>query len=106
MAGGGCHQKRFQCSIDPSDQEILYLRTLQGHSGRNPIDLALQDNVIIPKNFFEYIDHIGCATSLHSIANSGLIAGGQNLSKERHSVLYGCESHGQGSQRSVRMSLI
>ena len=45
----------------PSEQEILHLRALQGHSGRNPIDPTLQDNVLIPNNFFEYIYHIGCA---------------------------------------------
>ena len=39
------------------------------HSGRNPIDPSLQDNVLIPNNFFEYIYHIGCAINLHSITN-------------------------------------
>ena len=74
MAGGGGNNKRFQYCTDPSGQEILYLRALQGHSGRNPIDPSLQDNVLIPNNFFEYIYHIGCAVNLHSITNSGLIA--------------------------------
>ena len=82
MAGGGGNKKRFQCCTDPSGQEILLLRALQGHSGRNPIDPTLQDNVLIPNNFFEYIHHSGCAVSLHSITNSGLIAGGQNSSRE------------------------
>ena len=86
MAGGGGNKKRFQYCTDPSGQEILYLRTLQGHSGRNPIDPSLQDNVLIPNNFFEYIYHIGCAINLHSITNSGLIPGGQNSSKERQTV--------------------
>ena len=31
MAGGGGHKKRFQYCTDPSGQEILYLRALQGH---------------------------------------------------------------------------
>ena len=44
MAGGGGNKKRFQYCADPSGQEILYLRALQGHSGRNPIDPSLQDN--------------------------------------------------------------
>ena len=48
---------------------------LQGHSGRNLIDLSLPDNVLIPYDFFEYIYHIGCAIKLHSIVNSGLIPG-------------------------------
>ena len=75
-------------STDPSGQEILYLRALQGHSGRNPIEPTLQDNVSIPNNFFEYIYHIGCAVSLHSITNSGLIAGGQNSSREWQMVFF------------------
>ena len=55
MAGGGGNKKRFQYCTDPSRQEILYLRALQGRSGRNLIDPSLQDNVIIQSNFFQYI---------------------------------------------------
>ena len=54
MVGGGGHKKRFQCCTDPSG-EILYLRALQGHSGRNSIEPELQDNVLIPNKFFDYI---------------------------------------------------
>ena len=71
-AGGGCNKKRFQYCADPSRQEILYLRTLQGHSRRNTIDPSLQDNVSIPDNFFEYIYHVGCAINLRYITNSAL----------------------------------
>ena len=46
MAGGGGNKKRFQYCTDPSGQEFLYLRALQGHSGRNPIDSSLQENVL------------------------------------------------------------
>ena len=88
MAGGGGNKKRFQYCIDPSGQDILYLRALQGHSGRNTIDPTLQVNVLIPNNFFEYIYHVGCAVSSHSITNSGLIAGGQNSSRERQTVFF------------------
>ena len=87
MAGSGGNKKRFQYCSDPTGQEILYLRALQGHSGRNPIDPSLQDNELIPNDFFEYIYHIGCAINLHSITNSGLIQGGQNLSK-RQTVIF------------------
>ena len=59
----------------------MYLRALQGHSGRNLIDPTLQDNVIIQSNFFQYIYHVGCAFNLHSIISSGLILGGQNFGK-------------------------
>ena len=61
----------------------MYLRDLQGHSGRNLIDPSLQDNVILQINFFQYIYHVGCAINLHSIINSGLILGGQNLSNRQ-----------------------
>ena len=50
MAKGEGNKKRVQYT-DPSGQEILYLRALQGHSGRNPIDPTLQDNVLIQKQF-------------------------------------------------------
>ena len=70
MAGDGGNKKIFQYCTDPSGQEILDLRALQGYSGRSIIDPSLQDNVLIPNNFFEYIYHIGCAINLHSIINS------------------------------------
>ena len=44
--------------------------------------------MLIPNNFFEYTCHIGCAVNLHSITNSGLIAGGQNLGRERQTVFF------------------
>ena len=88
MGGCGGNKKRLQYCTDPSGQEILYLRAFQGHSGRNPIDPSLQDNVLIPDNFFEYIYQIGCAINLHSITNSGLIPGGQKSSRERQTVLF------------------
>ena len=67
MAGGGGNKKKVQYCTDPLGQEILYLRALQGHSGRNPIDPTLQDIVLIPNNFFEYIYHIGCAVNLQTV---------------------------------------
>ena len=87
MAGGGGQKKIFQYCSDPSG-EILYLRALQGHSGRNPIDPSLQDNVLIPNNFFECIYHIGCAINLHTITYSGLIPGGQDIGRERQTVFF------------------
>ena len=83
MTKGGGNEKRFQHCTDPSGQEVLYLRDLQGRSGSNPIDPSLQDYVLIPNDFFEYICHIGCAINLHFIMNSGFIPGGQILSKRQ-----------------------
>ena len=82
MARGGGNKKIFQYCTDSSG-EILYLRALQGHSGRNLIDPSLQNNFVILDGFFKYIYHVGCAINLHSIINSGLIPGGQILSKRQ-----------------------
>ena len=68
LAGRGRYKKRFQYCTDASGT-IVYFRALQGHLGRNLMDLSLQDNVIIQSNFFQYIYHVGCAISLHSIIN-------------------------------------
>ena len=87
MARGGRNKKRCQYCIDSSG-EILYLRALQGHSGRNPIDPSLQDNVLIPDGFFEHIYHVGSSHDLHSILQSGLIPGGKNVKKGRHAVFF------------------
>ena len=82
MAAGGGAKRRFQYCTDESGI-IVYLRALQGHSGRNLIDPSLQDNVIIQSGFFQHVCHIGCAFNLHSIINDGLIPGGQNSSKRQ-----------------------
>ena len=82
MAGGGGNKKIYQYCTDSSGA-ILYLRALQGRSGRNLIYLSLQDNVIFLDGFFKYIYHVGCAIILHSIISSGLIPGGQNLSNRQ-----------------------
>ena len=82
MTAGGGAKRRYQYCIDISGT-IIYLRALQGHSGRNLIDPSLQDNVIIQCGFFQHICHIGCAFNPNSIINNGLILGGQNSSKRQ-----------------------
>ena len=83
MAKGGGNKKIFQYCTD-SSEETFYLRSLQGHSGRNLIDPSLQDNVLIPDDFFKCIYHVGCAINL---------PGGQNLSKRQTVfILSACES--------------
>ena len=79
LAAGGRAKRRFQYCTDSSGI-VVYLRAHPGHSGRNLIDPSLQDNVVIPNNFFHHIYHVGCAFNLHSIVNSGLIPGGQSSS--------------------------
>ena len=60
LAAGGGAKMRYQYCTDVSGT-IIYFRALQGHSGRNLIDLLLQDNVVIQRGTFHHIYHIGCA---------------------------------------------
>ena len=81
MTRVGGNKKKSQYCTDSSGA-ILYLRALQGNSGRNLIDPTLHDNVIIPDEYFKYICHVWWAINLHSINNSGL-PGGQISSKKQ-----------------------
>ena len=82
LAAGGGSKRRYQC-CSANSGTIIYLRALQGHSGRNLIDPSLQDNVVIQSGFFQHIYHIGCAFNLHSVINNGLMPGGQNSNKRQ-----------------------
>ena len=86
LAAGGGSKRRYQYCSDYLGS-IIYLRALQGHSGCNLIDLTLQDNVLIGPGIFPYIYHVGGNFNLYSIISTGLIPGGQNLSR-RQSVFF------------------
>ena len=61
-------RKDFNTVLIHQDEEFCTSELFKViHSGRNLIDPSLQDNVLIPNDFFEYIYHIGCAINLHSI---------------------------------------
>ena len=90
-------QETNQYCTDPSGQEILYLRSLQGHLGRNLIDPSLQDNVLIPSDFFEYIYHIGCAINLHSIVNFRIDSERTKIEQKTDGILHVCGSNEQGT---------
>ena len=47
-------------------KQFLCLRAIQGHSGDNAIDPELQENILLPKRFTEYIYHVGNANELNS----------------------------------------
>ena len=68
----GGHKKRFQYSVDPHVDAVLHLRAIQGHSGGNPIDPSLQDNVMVSNDSLKYIYHVENSHDLHSIISSGL----------------------------------
>ena len=74
------NKNRFQFCTDRQDKKFFTFEFFK----------VIQDanNVLIPNNLFECIYHIGCAFNLHSIMNSGLIAGGQNSSRDRQTVFF------------------
>ena len=75
--------------LDPhSSDRFLYFRAIQGHSGGTRVDPLLQDSVLLPDDFAEYIYHIGNDFEMHSIIKSGLIPGGKSLRRDKQSVFF------------------
>ena len=75
----GGQKNRFQYCLNQNyPHQFLYFRAIQGHSG-STINLALQDNVLLPEGFTECIYHVRNGKELRSIVNHGLIPGGASL---------------------------
>ena len=104
LAAGGGAKRRYQYCTDISGT-IVYLRALQGHSGRNLIDPSLQDNVTIQSGVFQHIYHIGCAFNLYSIINNRLIPGGQSPSKRQTVFFLPNDPRDKGHQDPVEIDL-
>ena len=91
--------KREPWCLKPDDPDrLLYFRAIQGHSGKSysgnaPIDPALQDNVLLPKDFTKYVYHIGSGKELKSTVNNGLIPGGFSNKMGRQAVF--CRAQGR-----------
>ena len=83
----GRDKNRFQYCLNP-DGFIHYMRAIQGHSGGNKADPSLLDNVAMPYNCSEYIDHVGSSLYLHYIFQSGLISGGKDTKEGRQTVFF------------------
>ena len=89
LAKGRGAKKIFQCCVNPNfSHQFLYLRAIQGHSGDDAVDPALQDSVLLPKGFTEYIYHVGNANELNSIIRNCLIPGGKSLKRGRQAVFF------------------
>ena len=78
-----------------SSNLLLYLQAIQGYSGDTAIDPALQDNVLLPKGFTEYIYHVGNANELNSIVRNGLIPGEKSLKRKASGILHYSEPDGR-----------
>ena len=89
LAQGGGKKKRFQYCLNPSSSnKFMYFRAIQGHSGENFVDPLLQDDMLLPADFAEYIYHIGNSYEMHSMIQSGLIPGGKSNRRDRQSVFF------------------
>ena len=94
MAKGGGNKKIFEYCTDPSGQEILFLRALQGHPGRNLVDILLQDNVLIPNDFFEYfLSHRMCNQFSHR--EFRIDTGRSKFEQTTDGILHVCRSNEQ-----------
>ena len=93
LAKGGGLTKSFQYCVDASSADtILYFRAIQGDSGGNQINPALQDNVLLPSDFAEHIYHVVESHDTHSVIQPSLIPGGKNVKeRKRCGVLCGRE---------------
>ena len=89
VAKRGGNRKRFQYCTDLSG-DILYLRAFSSRSFRTQFlwsfvtGQCIDSGTVSSSTFY----HVGCAINLHSITNSGLIAGGQNSSRVRQTVFF------------------
>ena len=50
--------------------------------------MLLQDNVLLPKGFTEYINHVGNKAELNSTIGNGLILGLKSLKTGRQAVFF------------------
>ena len=74
-------------------EKLLYLRAIQGHSGKAHsasarINPALQDNVLLPKDFTKYVNHVGNGKEWRSTVRNGLVPGGFSTETGRHAVFF------------------
>ena len=100
-AGGGGAKRRYQYCTDISET-IVYLRALQGHSGRNLIDPSLQDNVIIQSGFFQhFLPHWMCFLSSF-YHQQWIDTWRSEFKQETDSILFACWSQRQRASRSCK----
>ena len=89
LAKGEGQKKRIQYCLNPNSSEhFVHFGAIQEHSGGTLVDPTFQNNVLLPDDFAEYIYHVGNAHDMHFIIQCGLIPGGKNLKRDRHSVFF------------------
>ena len=82
-------RRRTEEEVSPHySKHFLYFRTIHGHFEGALVDPTLQDNVLLPDDFAEFIYHIGNTHDMHSIIQGGLIPGGKSLKRDRQSLFF------------------
>ena len=76
-----------------NQKKLLYLRAIQGHSGKvhsgnAGVNPTLQDNVLLPNDFTKYVCHVGHGKELKSIVRNGLVPGGFSTKTSRYVVFF------------------
>ena len=83
----GNHKTRFEICKN-ADDELGYIRAIQGHSGGMVIQPELMNYVLIPCKWKQVIYHMGCARDRYSIAEAGLVAGGEENEGGRQTIFF------------------
>ena len=88
LSKGGGQKKRFQYCLEPDNPgSLMYLRSIQGHSGRAYSGNAPIDPVL-PINFTKYVYHVGHGNEMRSIVRNGLVPGGFSIKTCRCAVFF------------------
>ena len=74
--------------IPISSKHFLYFSASKGHPGGTLVDPPLQDNVLFPEDFTEYLCHVERASEIHSTIRSGLILEGRTLLRDEQTVFF------------------
>ena len=98
--GSGQKKRCPYCVLPNCPEQLLYLRAIQGHSGNAcagnvRINPALQDNVLLPKDFTKYVCHVGNGKELRSIVHNGCTRRIQHQNRQTSRIRYRCESDGR-----------
>ena len=87
----GRHKTRFEICFY-ADDELMYIRAIQGHSGGMVIQPELMNYVLIPClipcTWKQFIYHMGRARDRYSIAEAGLVAGGKGNTEGRQTIFF------------------
>ena len=76
----GSNKPRFPFCVD-SNNSLLYVRAIQGHSGGDLIDHDLLNHVATPPRWKEYLCSVGSSFTVNSTLQARVIAGGKDTKR-------------------------